>query len=402
MRAVPRSLFAHFAAVFLLAACGGQQAQADSADVPASAADAEAAPAAVAPADAANAAASSAPPADADAGGNAASGPAAGEELLRPSFGACMRGAGGATPAMQDCIAEEYTHQDGRLNTAYRTLRGRLPQAESRALLAAQRAWIKRRDAECAWDATTEGQAQRLVANDCMLRMTAIRAAELEAATADGAASTALPAADIEVSADGALGADGRLRLALSGVDVDIDAAGCREHSASVQHCTGGVRLTVSADGQPRELRADALYLNDRATAYRGPLDDPADRAGRSIVIADMDRDGREDIALWTGTRGANGAASYDVYLAGADGYRLDAALSALTQGANGLFTLDDGQLVRMSKSGCCIHATARYAWRDGKPVLVEEVVEDATADRASPTVTTRRRIDGRMQTVVP
>jgi hypothetical protein len=160
--------------------------------------------------------------------------------------------------------------------------------------------------------------------------------------------------------------------------------------------------VSVDAGGTSRRLQVNTLYLNSAATAYRGPLDDVADRTGRTLVLADFDRDGREDIALWTGKRGANGAASYEVYLADGTGYRRNAALSALTDGANGLFTIESGQLVRSSKSGCCLHTTQRYAVRDGAPVLIEEVVEDATGNRAAPRITTRRLIEGRMQTVDP
>lgn len=413
MRDTRSLVFAPLALALLIAACADSQPEA-----------AVASPPAASPPGVAQGAADStdqAEPADAQVGMDAP-----GAELpdvaLRPAFSVCMQSAGGATPAMQDCIAQEYRHQDDRLNAAYRSARAALPAAEAKALLDAQRAWIARRDGECTWDAASEGQGQRLAANDCLLRMTALRAAELEAiatgaapaagGSAPGAASipgsragssaASGAASGAESRADAAADSEGRLRLMLGDAGVRVDAEDCNAETASLQRCSGGARVSVTSGGVTRELRVDSLYLNSRTTAYRGPLDDPADRAGRSIVIADIDRDGREDIALWTGTRGANGAASYDVYLASAAGYRRDAALSALTEGANGLFTLDDGRLVRMSKSGCCLHTTARYEWRDGRPLLVEEVVEDATAGRASPVVTTRRRIDGRMQTVDP
>ena len=100
---------------------------------------------------------------------------------LRPSFEACIRNSGGVVPDMQDCIAGEYVFHDDRLNAAFRRLRAGLPATDADALRDAQRDWLKRRDAECTWDAATEGQGQRLAANECSLRWTAIRAAELEA-----------------------------------------------------------------------------------------------------------------------------------------------------------------------------------------------------------------------------
>ena len=103
------------------------------------------------------------------------------EAPLRPSYAACIAGSGGVVPTMQDCIAKEYVFQDGRLNTAFRNLRADLPKTEADALRDAQRDWLKRRDAECTWDAATEGQGQRIAANECSLRWAATRATELEA-----------------------------------------------------------------------------------------------------------------------------------------------------------------------------------------------------------------------------
>jgi hypothetical protein len=55
-----------------------------------------------------------------------------------------------------------------------------------------------------------------------------------------------------------------------------------------------------------------------------------------------------------------------------------------------------------MSKSGCCLFTTERYALDNGAPLLVEQTVEDSTGNRSSPVITVRRRVDGRMQVVSP
>jgi type I restriction-modification system DNA methylase subunit len=55
--------------------------------------------------------------------------------------------------------------------------------AKKNALLDAQRAWIKYRDANCAfWDDPAGGQSAAVTAKECILTMTADRASELELA----------------------------------------------------------------------------------------------------------------------------------------------------------------------------------------------------------------------------
>ena len=107
----------------------------------------------------------------------------------RESYQKCIDASEGITPKMQDCIAEEYEYQDGRLNAAYDQLMKTLDAAAQAQLRDAQRKWIAERDAECA-PADDPGQGQLLEANSCSLRITAARADELEkmlaAATGSG------------------------------------------------------------------------------------------------------------------------------------------------------------------------------------------------------------------------
>lgn len=88
---------------------------------------------------------------------------------------------------MQDCIEKEWSYQDARLNSAYQQLRAKLPRDQWLRLRDEQRAWLHKRDndEECRWDAATEGQAQRIAANDCTLQMVATRAGELESQLAN-------------------------------------------------------------------------------------------------------------------------------------------------------------------------------------------------------------------------
>ncbi|MBB5885792.1 MULTISPECIES: lysozyme inhibitor LprI family protein [unclassified Xanthomonas] len=100
--------------------------------------------------------------------------------VLRPSYDTCITAAGGATPAMLECISDEHAYQDQRLNTAYKAAMAKLGEAEQHALRERQRKWIAERDEKCVAD-PDGGQAERVDAAECRLEMTAHRADELEA-----------------------------------------------------------------------------------------------------------------------------------------------------------------------------------------------------------------------------
>ncbi|MEI2455529.1 lysozyme inhibitor LprI family protein [Lysobacter firmicutimachus] len=101
--------------------------------------------------------------------------------MFRESYSKCAEATNGVTFEIQACIEQEFEYQDGRLNAAYKRLQALLPTADMSVLRDAQRKWIAEKDKACAWDAETEGQAQRIEANSCALKMTAERAVELEA-----------------------------------------------------------------------------------------------------------------------------------------------------------------------------------------------------------------------------
>ncbi|WP_152486817.1 lysozyme inhibitor LprI family protein [Halopseudomonas pelagia] len=74
-----------------------------------------------------------------------------------------------------------HCRQDIRLNEAYRTLTGNLTGNRKKELLAAQRLWIRYRDANCKVYAYPDGgTASAVHAASCELEMTAQRAKELE------------------------------------------------------------------------------------------------------------------------------------------------------------------------------------------------------------------------------
>jgi uncharacterized protein YecT (DUF1311 family) len=100
--------------------------------------------------------------------------------LLRGSYYDCARSSDGSTWSIQSCIENEFVYQDARLNSVYRNLRSKLPDAERLGLRNDERRWLSDKEGACKWDETREGQAQRINANICSLKKTADRAAQLE------------------------------------------------------------------------------------------------------------------------------------------------------------------------------------------------------------------------------
>ncbi len=104
------------------------------------------------------------------------------EEHYSDRYSACQDKSGGVTVEMLDCMAAELKTQDAKLNQAYRKLGTGLTAARKQQLVAAQRLWMQYRDANCGFYADPDGGSlARLAANECVLRETAERAAELEA-----------------------------------------------------------------------------------------------------------------------------------------------------------------------------------------------------------------------------
>lgn len=325
--------------------------------------------------------------------------PAAEARALRDSFAQCIGAAGGVDPAMQDCIGNEYEYQDGRLNAAYAELKRTLGDAQMAGLRAAQRQWLRDRDAECVWDAKTEGSAQRLQANQCRLDATAVRAGELEAMLrGDGGAG-----AKAQVQANAVPDATGRMTLSAGDMRFELSAPSCKPVSEGLSVCDRNIELTATrADGARQTLRPAALYLNERGTLYRGSTAQRDRRESQSIIVSDVNGDGRDDLSLWTGMRGGYGGASYDIHLfdPARKAFVRSAAFSELTVGRDGFFTIMDGRIRTTSKSGCCLHTEEFFVVEKNAPKLVERIVEDATADRAAPKRTVTKLVDGRMRAV--
>jgi len=103
-------------------------------------------------------------------------------EGLSKEYSDCMdKAEKGTTADMLQCDGEELDRQDARLNDAYKKLMSKLSHDRKKALLKAQRAWIKFREANCDyWYDPHGGTAARSNASGCLLTMTAARTKELE------------------------------------------------------------------------------------------------------------------------------------------------------------------------------------------------------------------------------
>jgi uncharacterized protein YecT (DUF1311 family) len=98
----------------------------------------------------------------------------------------CLEKASGGTFEMTACISAETKRQDVRLNEHYNKLSSKLSANRKKALVEAQRSWMKFRDANCRFYYDPEGgSSARMTADECLLNATADRVRELKLLTTD-------------------------------------------------------------------------------------------------------------------------------------------------------------------------------------------------------------------------
>jgi uncharacterized protein YecT (DUF1311 family) len=101
-------------------------------------------------------------------------------DVTTPEFDACIKKSRGVTSDLTDCVDLEKKRQDEKLNQSYQKLLASLKPARRAQLVDAQQAWLKYRELNCAlYDDGSGGTTAGLAANDCIMTMTAKRAAEL-------------------------------------------------------------------------------------------------------------------------------------------------------------------------------------------------------------------------------
>jgi uncharacterized protein YecT (DUF1311 family) len=85
-----------------------------------------------------------------------------------------------STVEIVECLQGRTAVWDRRLNSAYQKSMAALSGRQREQLRTAQRLWIQYRDANCLYYALGEGTISRVEAAECLRRMTAQRARELE------------------------------------------------------------------------------------------------------------------------------------------------------------------------------------------------------------------------------
>lgn len=210
--------------------------------------------------------------------------------------------------------------------------------------------------------------------------------------------------------------ADERIRVenASKKYALEVSVAGCggAERSNDENNCDGPARVQIYRKGSKtpfQVLRLRNLQLYKDTAAYSpGTSAKPRGIYAEeyTFVFEDFDFDGEEDLAICNGRDGGYGGPSYNVYLFDrrAKHFVENQRLSELTDAPYlGLFFRDPKRkrLSVHSKSGCCYHETQVYRMAGGRPVLVEQVTEEARGEGDSEddlivTTTTKRRVGRR------
>jgi len=106
---------------------------------------------------------------------------AADELRYSGTYTACMQAANSVTVYMVDCMVKESARWDARMSKAYWSLKRGLDKQQGKRFLAAQRAWLKWRQANSVYySGATGGSIDRITSNQFWLGATVRRALELE------------------------------------------------------------------------------------------------------------------------------------------------------------------------------------------------------------------------------
>lgn len=93
----------------------------------------------------------------------------------------CIAKAGVVEPMVLECLGDEYTHQDNRLNAAYRKLMISLKGERKKQLLEAQRLWGKYTEANCGFYHDPDGGTSAVMLSvECGVTARIERTSELE------------------------------------------------------------------------------------------------------------------------------------------------------------------------------------------------------------------------------
>ncbi len=242
----------------------------------------------------------------------------------------------------------------------------------------------------------------------CVVSITACSPSNAPSAETDGAEvgkkPESSPQKDLKMpsTVNATLNGQGEIRADISGIAVSIKAQSCNEDSPGIMLCNRSPVVEVAFPGvRAISVEPEALYVDSNSTFYHGPLDDTYKKNRHSIILADINGDGHEDVVVWSGKEGGYGGPSYSVYLFDSAQRRLvfNQSLSDITVMANGLFSVKGNLLTSTSGDGCCIHVFDTYELRKDEAVLIERVTED-TNDPANPKKRIERLQNGEMKEV--
>lgn len=100
--------------------------------------------------------------------------------VFSDQYESCVAETGWTPEEVGKCIIAETALWDKRLNVVYKAVSDQMNEERRKNLLAAQRLWIKFRDANCIVAATDQGEQGKIEKLTCLMMMTADRAAELQ------------------------------------------------------------------------------------------------------------------------------------------------------------------------------------------------------------------------------
>jgi hypothetical protein len=154
----------------------------------------------------------------------------------------------------------------------------------------------------------------------------------------------------------------GFMEMRLGDAAIILQSDGCSDRMINRLICSN-VKLTISTS----KLRPQTLLLPEVwipiaippgrlvRTGFRGASRMAFEDAWYSLILSDINRDGYEDLVVWSGPDGTYGDPSYTYYLYDKEARRLveNKALAKLMEG-NSLSRIIDGRLFAWYRSGPC------------------------------------------------
>ena len=190
--------------------------------------------------------------------------------------------------------------------------------------------------------------------------------------------------------------------------DFVLSVTGCKPDS-SYPTCEGPGTLDIFAKDSGKlvqRLSAKNIFIElDKQGKATTNLIEIYGNNNSGLVVDDINFDGIDDIALRTGNEGAYGGPSYTIYLyqPRSKTFVENTALTQLGSENLGLFSVDPKTqtLTTFTKSGCCWHQSSVWKIDQNKPVLIEEITEEAdiSADHPTLLITTRKWVNDAWQT---